>query len=180
MLWWFPTSISFHDIFHYIAHQQVFKQSMRNHREPSSTHTHTHTCTHTHTGGMRTHAHWGVDGRASDCGLGPRHKEPRNTRHRGNVRFAMCWVPSRADRDGDQAGAPRVRCPADLVDTIGVRNPGAPSPNGAQKPTLHGISLPTVLFTCSPSCSSALHRHWTYGTEPDSHTPSFAKTQTNT
>ena len=33
-------------------------------------------------------------------------------------------------------GLLRVRCPAHLVDTIGVRNPAAPSSNGARKPRL--------------------------------------------
>ena len=37
-----------------------------------------------------------------------------DNRHWADVRCAMCWVPSRADRDVDQAGAPKSPMPGSL------------------------------------------------------------------
>ena len=66
----------------------------------------------------------------------PRHKDPRTTAI-GLMSAAQCvgCLPARI-ATSTKPGLLRVRCPAHLVDTIGVRNPAAPSSNGARKPRL--------------------------------------------
>ena len=65
-----------------------------------------------------------------------RHKDPRTTAI-GLMSAAQCvgCLPARI-ATSTKPGLLRVRCPAHLVDTIGVRNPAAPSSNSARKPRL--------------------------------------------